>query len=231
VSKARIAGPIDAAIIDLDGTMVDTLGDFVQALGGSFAELGLAAPDASFIAATIGKGSRHLIMRSLAAAGVGDPAALYERTWQHYQQHYARVNGRHSTVFAGVPEGLTALRARGLRLACLTNKPLAFARELLEAKSLAPHFSCVFGGDSFERQKPDPLPLIETCRALGAAPSRTLMVGDSSNDALAARAAGCPVVLVDYGYNHGQPVAEAGADAVIGSLAELVAWLPPMTGD
>lgn len=220
------ATPIAAAIVDLDGTMVHTLGDFVQALAGSFAELGLAAPDEAFVAATIGKGSRHLILRSLAVAGVTDTAAMYEAAWQRYQQHYARVNGRHSTVFAGVPEGLAALRTLGLRMACLTNKPLVFARELLEVKSLARYFDCVFGGDSFERQKPDPLPLVETCRALGTAPSQTLVVGDSSNDAMAARAAGCPVVLVDYGYNHGQPVADVGADAIIGSLTELARWLP-----
>ncbi len=81
----------------------------------------------------------------------------------------------------------------------------------------------VFGGDAFARKKPDPLPLLKTCEALGTLPARTLMVGDSSNDAQAARAAGCPVVLVSYGYNHGQPVRDVDADAVVDSLAELAA--------
>jgi phosphoglycolate phosphatase len=116
---------------------------------------------------------------------------------------------------------LKQLAARGLRLACLTNKPTAFARPLLAAKGLDGFFSVVFGGDAFERKKPDPLPLQRTCEALGTAPARTLMVGDSSNDARAARAAGCPVVLVSYGYNHGEPVASAVPDAVIGRLDEL----------
>ena len=118
-------------------------------------------------------------------------------------------------------EGLTALRERGLRLACLTNKPTAFARPLLATKGLDAFFEVMFGGDAFERKKPDPLPLLKACEALGAPPARTLMVGDSSNDAKAARAAGCPVVLVSYGYNHGEPVRGVDADAFVDSLAEL----------
>jgi phosphoglycolate phosphatase len=131
------------------------------------------------------------------------------------------VNGQFSKVFPGVPEGLRALQARGLQLACLTNKPTAFARALLQHKGLDGFFSRVFGGDAFERKKPDPLPLIRTCEALGTWPARTLMVGDSSNDAQAARAAGCPVLLVTYGYNHGEPVRAVDADGFVDSLAAL----------
>jgi phosphoglycolate phosphatase len=116
---------------------------------------------------------------------------------------------------------LDRLAARGLKLACLTNKPTAFAVALLQAKGLARYFEQVFGGDAFERRKPDPLPLLKTCEALGCAPAQTLMIGDSSNDAQAARAAGCPVVLVTYGYNHGRPVAEVGADATVDRLDQI----------
>ena len=111
------------------------------------------------------------------------------------------------------------LRDRGLKLACLTNKPAAFAVPLLKAKGLDGFFSQVFGGDSFERKKPDPQPLLKTCEALGSLPARTLMIGDSSNDAQAARAAGCPVLLVTYGYNHGEPVHGVDADGFIDTLA------------
>ena len=152
---------------------------------------------------------------------MGAPPALYDDAWARYQHHYLAINGQHSDVFPGVPEGLRALRDAGLKLACLTNKPTAFARTLLAIKGLDGHFAHVFGGDAFERKKPDPLPLLKTCEALGSAPSRTLMIGDSSNDAAAARAAGCPVVLVSYGYNHGEPVASAGPDAVVDRLDEL----------
>ena len=142
-----------------------------------------------------------------------------------FMVHYADCLLLYPTVYPGVVEGLHALRARGLPLACLTNKPLAFARELLRAKGLDRYFAQVFGGDSFERVKPDPLPLLKTCESLGTAPQATLMVGDSQNDALAARAAGCPVVLVTYGYNHGEPIASAPHDALVDSLASVPALL------
>jgi phosphoglycolate phosphatase len=117
------------------------------------------------------------------------------------------------------------LRSAGLRLACLTNKPTPFVTPLLQAKGLAGYFEHVFGGDAFERKKPDPLPVFRTCAALGAIPGKTLMIGDSSNDAHAARAAGCPVLLVTYGYNHGQPVRSIAADGFVDSLDEVAAWL------
>ena len=213
----------DAAIIDLDGTLVDTVGDFEVALRLALADLGWPPVPHDFIARTVGKGSEHLLTMTLAE--VGAPAALYDQAWSRYQHHYLAVNGQHSEVYPGVFEGLDSLRGAGLNLACLTNKPTAFARPLLLAKGLDGYFTAVFGGDAFARKKPDPLPLLQTCLALGSHPARTLMVGDSSNDAAAARAAGCPVVLVSYGYNHGQPAASAHPDAVLDSLAELPAWL------
>lgn len=213
---------LDAAIIDLDGTMVDTQGDFVAALGLTLTELGLPVVDRAFVGRTVGKGSEHLLRSTLAHVG-GDPA-LYEPAWAAYQRHYLAINGSHSDVYPGVVEGLQRLRAAGLRLACLTNKPTAFARPLLAAKGLDEFFELVFGGDAFARKKPDPLPLLETCRALGTTPARTLMVGDSSNDAQAARAAGCPVLLVTYGYNHGEPVRGVDADGYLGRIDQLV-WV------
>jgi len=211
---------IAAAIVDLDGTMVDTLGDFEQALAATFADLGLPPADRAFIARTVGRGSQHLLTQSL--AHVGGAPVLLDRAWEHYQRHYAAVNGTHAEVYPGVREGLAAMRARGWRLVCVTNKPRAFALALLQAKGLAGNFEHVFGGDSFERHKPHPMPLLKSCEALGTLPARTLMVGDSSNDCEAARAAGCPVVLMRYGYNHGEPVEQAGPDRVLDRLDELL---------
>lgn len=214
--------------------MVDTLADFEVALNRTMADLDLPGVNRAAVARTVGKGSEHLIRSLLAeqlalpeVRGLGQtcPArsvdALFEPAWRRYQHHYREINGQFSDVFPGVIEGLRALSARGFALACLTNKPLAFAQALLQAKGLDGHFAHVFGGDSFERKKPDPLPLLKTCEALGTTPAQTWMVGDSQNDALAARAAGCPVALVTYGYNHGQPITEAPHDLLIGSLAEL----------
>ena len=228
-------GAHDAAIIDLDGTMVDTLGDFVVALNRMLADLPLPdlashAVDAAVVGRLVGKGSEHLVKSVLnhvfALAGRSNDAmnsvAFNKAACASYQQHYAAINGQHSTLYPGVVNGLEGLRARGLRLVCLTNKPLAFARCLLEVKGLDGFFCEVFGGDSFERKKPDPLPVLKVCEFLGTLPARTLMVGDSSNDALAARAAGCPVLLVTYGYNHGRPVREVDADGFVDSLADLL---------
>ena len=208
-----------AAIVDLDGTMVDTVGDFEFALNAMLSDLSLKAVDRAFIEHTVGKGSEHLIRSTLQQ--VGGDAQVFDAAWARYQHHYLRINGDHAQVYAGVAEGLEGLRRRGLRLACLTNKPTAFAKPLLEKKGLAGFFEHVFGGDAFERKKPDPLPLLKTCEALGTPPSCTLMIGDSSNDARAARAAGCPVVLVSYGYNHGEPVTGVDADGVIDRLDAL----------
>jgi len=212
-------GRPQAAIVDLDGTMVDTLGDFVVVLNIVLSELKLRAVDRAFVERTVGKGSEHLIRQTL--AHVEAPPSTYDGAWAAYQRHYLRINGDHSTVFPGVEAGLRALHAGGLRLACLTNKPTAFALDLLRKKRLDHHFAVVFGGDAFERKKPDPLPLLKCCEALGSEPRDALMIGDSSNDAQAARAAGCPVMLVTYGYNHGEPIREVDADGFIDRLDEL----------
>lgn len=224
----------DAAIIDLDGTLVDTVGDFVASLDLMLADLSsdgskASQIDAASVSRMVGKGSEHLIgmvldhVRSRAdcALPAVAPAAEFDLACTSYQKHYAAINGRHSGLYPGVMEGLCGLRAAGIRLACLTNKPVVFAQELLKLKGLDGFFDVVFGGDSFERKKPDPLPLLKTCDFLGAAPARTLMIGDSRNDAEAARAAGCPVLLVTYGYNHGEPVHSVDADGFLGSMAEL----------
>jgi len=203
--------------------MVDTLGDFAVALNRMLDDLRLPPVETATIARLVGKGSEHLIRSVLGLVGAAPDC--YQAAWQSYQRHYLAVNGDHATVYPGVAAGLQALRERGLRLACVTNKPTNFARPLLQAKGLAGYFDAVFGGDAFERRKPDPLPLLKTCEALAASPAATLAIGDSSNDAQAARAAGCAVVLVTYGYNHGEPVRAVAADGFLDSLADVGCWL------
>lgn len=212
---------IDAVMVDLDGTMVNTLGDFAESLNRMLADLRLPAIAPQAIEHMVGKGSEHLIRSVLAHVGAQDIDALYPQAWQRYEHHYLDINGQFADVYPGVVEGLNALQAQGLRMACLTNKPLSFALPLLATKGLDGFFDCVFGGDSFPRKKPDPMPLLETCKALGSSPARTLMVGDSSNDAQAAHAAGCPVVLMTYGYNHGLPITAVDASAHLSSLSQL----------
>ncbi|MFT3859416.1 MAG: HAD-IA family hydrolase [Aquabacterium sp.] len=215
-------------MVDLDGTMVDTVGDFIVVLHHTLADMGchpveIARIDRHFVSLTVGKGTEDLLRRSLGHAwgmphDSAEVAEALPKALHHYHHHYPRFNGQHADVFPGVAEGLQQLRDLQLPLACLTNKPTAFARALLEAKGLLKHFDHVFGGDAFERKKPDPLPLLRTCEALGTQPSHTLMIGDSSNDAQAARAAGCEVLLVTYGYNHGHPILEVPALAHVPRL-------------
>jgi len=213
------AAAIKAAIIDLDGTMLDTVPDFEAALNGMRADLGLGPITQETIKPLVGKGSEKLVRDALLldwdAARVD---AVFDEALAGYQRHYLAVNGDRSTLFDGVIEGLRAMRAQGLRLACVTNKPIAFTLPLLDQKGLAPYFEHVFGGDSFAKKKPDPMPLLGACAALDLAPMQVVAIGDSSNDAEAARAAGCFVLTVPYGYNHGRPIQEIKSDGIVDSL-------------
>jgi phosphoglycolate phosphatase len=205
------------------------MGDFVVAINLMLHDLGYDKVDRAVVAVRVGKGSENLVKSVLNHAqaqqirvqAAPENVANFEHALELYQQHYRIINGLHAHVYPGVVDGLLALQQAGLKLACLTNKPVGFARELLRLKGLDGFFSQVFGGDSFAAKKPDALPVLKTCEALGTLPARTLMVGDSSNDAQAARAAGCPVLLVTYGYNHGEPIRSVAADGYVDLLAEI----------
>lgn len=225
---------VQALMIDLDGTMVDTMADFEAALNLALADIDLPKVSPAVVNIAVGKGSEHLVrtvlqhqlrLPEVQASGLlcdnTTVESLYEPVFLRYQYHYGLVNGQHAQVYAGVLEGLQAFQASGLLMACLTNKPTAFAKDLLERKGLQGFFNHVYGGDAFARKKPDPMPLLETCKALGTVPAHTLMLGDSQNDAQAARAAACPVVLVTYGYNHGEPIRGVDCDGFIDSFTEL----------
>ena len=226
---------IRAAILDLDGTLVHTLGDFVEALQRMLHDLPAPYTHYPISAATIeplvGKGSENLIKSLLAQVDAvsgaiknGANAAIFDLACARYLHHYADVNARFSTVYPGALEGLHALQALAWPLACVTNKPTALAQALLRAKGLEGFFAFTLGGDALPRKKPDPLPLLTACERLGAPAAQTLMVGDSSNDAQAARAAGCPVWLMTYGYNHGETIHAVDADGFIDRLTDLP-WL------
>ena len=220
------AAAIRAAIIDLDGTMLDTVPDFETALNGMRAGFKLAPITQQTITPMVGKGSEKLIRDVLAldydAARID---AIFDEAMAAYQRHYLAINGQRSVLYEGVIEGLEALKNMGLRLACVTNKPIAFTTPLLEQKGLAPYFELVYGGDSLARKKPDPLPLLQVCSDFDLAPPQVVAIGDSLNDAEAARAARCFVLTVPYGYNHGMPVQDIDSDGIVNSLldaAELV---------
>lgn len=212
---------IQAVIIDLDGTMVDTAPDFLVAINQMRAEFDLAPIDLDTIKRFIGKGSENLIHTVLS---VDFSDAQIEKHFvaalAAYQRHYLAINGDYSKLYPNVIEGLQALRERGLRLACVTNKPMAFTLPLMVKKGIASYFDVVYGGDSFVRKKPDPIALLQVCTDFNLAPSQVLAIGDSSNDAQAARAAACPVLLVPYGYNHGEAIQNVESDGIVASLLE-----------
>ena len=236
------------AILDLDGTLVHTLGDFVEALQRMLRDLpepyARFTLDAQCVGRLVGKGSENLIKSVLElvdSAGAATklivdcplastpgtssaPHALYALAFARYQHHYQTINGQFAEVYDGVLDGLAGLRALGWPLACVTNKPTAFAQDLLRTKGLDVFFEFTLGGDALARKKPDPLPLLVACQRLGVEPARAVMIGDSSNDAQAARAAGCPVWLMTYGYNHGQPIRAVDADGFADDLSALP-WL------
>ncbi len=215
------AGEIRGVIVDLDGTMLDTVPDFHVAINAMRAEFGLAAISQDRIQDMVGKGSENLIRGVLAidfdAAGVERqfPAAM-----EAYQRHYLAINGNHSALYDGVLAGLDAMRAMGLRMACVTNKPIAFAAPLLAKKGLAPYFEVVYGGECLPKKQPHPMPLLQVCADFALAPGQVVAIGDSSNDAEAARAAGCFVLTVPYGYNHGRSIHETDSDGIVTTLLE-----------
>ena len=213
--------PVKAITIDLDGTLLDTVADLSAAANMMLAELERPALAESLIRTFVGKGINNLVDRTLAGSieGGAEPA-LIERALPIFERCYTQMNGRHATIYPGVREGLERLRTQEIPLACVTNKSTRFTLPLLDMVGFAPYFRHVVAGDTLPRKKPDPDPLLHACQAFGIAPRDMLMIGDSINDTQAARAAGCPVFCVTYGYNEGHDVRSLDTDALVGSLDE-----------
>jgi phosphoglycolate phosphatase len=208
-------------MIDLDGTLADTIPDLAEAANRMLRELGRPALGTDVLRTFVGKGIPTLVERALAGALEGRvDEGLLARALPIYERCYAEENGKHTVIFPGVREGLRTLRDMRMPLACVTNKAERFTRALLEQLGLAPNFEQVIAGDTLPQKKPDPQPLLHACRGFGIAPRDMLMIGDSANDVEAARSAGCPVFCVDYGYNEGRDVRELDVDAIVASLIE-----------
>ena len=212
---------VKAVMIDLDGTLADTIPDLAIATNMMLREMGRPELDETLIRTFVGKGISNLVGRALTGTlDDGAPAELMARAMPIYERCYTEVNGRNSSLYPGVMEGLDALRAARFPLACVTNKSGRYTAPLLEYLGLAPYFERVVAGDTLPQKKPDPAPLLYACAQLDVAPSEMLFIGDSLNDAQAARSAGCPIFCVSYGYNEGQDVRELDVDAIVGSLAD-----------
>lgn len=222
--------PARAVLIDLDGTLLDTLDDLAAAANATLVELGMPARPVADVRRFVGKGAESLVQRTLTGSldAPIDPVIL-AGAMPVFRRHYTRENGVNARCYPGVIEGLATMRASGLKLACVTNKPIAFTLPLLDRTGLSAWFDMVIGGDSLPLKKPHPAQLLHACEGFGIAPADAVMIGDSANDALAARAAGMPVFVLPYGYNEGLSVSELDADAVIESLAHAATLIEPLT--
>ncbi|MGN6229734.1 MAG: phosphoglycolate phosphatase [Trinickia sp.] len=217
---------VKAAVIDLDGTMVDTADDFTASLNGMLAELGVRPISRDEVVGYVGKGSEHLVRSVLSARlSADETAARFADALDRYQAHYALVNGRHTRLYPEVEPGLAELARAGVKLACVTNKPHRFAVALLEQYGLARYFSVILGGDSVARKKPDPQPMLAACEAMHVAPGDAVAIGDSENDALAGRAAGMATLTVPYGYNHGKAIQTINSDGIVATLLEAARFI------
>ncbi len=217
----QLARGMAAVMIDLDGTLLDTVPDLAAAAGRMLAALGLPARTQAEVRNYIGKGIPTLVQRCLqASAGAARAGVLQAEALALFEKFYCEESGRRSAVYPGVLEGLAQFRAMRLRMACVTNKAARFTVPLLDQTGLAPWFELVVSGDTLARKKPDPMQLTYICAEFALAPAEVLLIGDSANDALAARAAGCPMVCVSYGYNEGGNVHDLDCDAIVTSLFE-----------
>ena len=213
---------VRAVLLDLDGTLLDTVLDLHAAANGMLADLDRPPVTVEDIRAYVGRGIPNLVKRILAGKldAADDPAPPPEKALASFKKHYAEVNGRASRPFPGVMEGLKALKAKGLPLGVITNKAGAFTSVLLDRSGLAPFMDVVVPGDLLPRPKPDPMPVIWACGRLDVSPADTLLIGDSVHDFKAGKSAGCKVFLVPYGYNEGQDVRGLDCDAIVASIED-----------
>lgn len=211
--------PVKVIMIDLDGTLLSTAEDLALAANLMLQELGQAELPTKTIESFIGKGITRLVERSLTNNVDGKPdAALLEQALPIYNRHYAANVSVNTHPYPGVIDGLKQFKQAGFHLACITNKSEIFTLPLLRDTGLLDEFEIILSGDSLPKRKPDPLPLTHICTHFGIQPSEALLIGDSLNDAIAARAAGCHVFCVPYGYNEGRDVHQLDCDGIVATL-------------
>jgi phosphoglycolate phosphatase len=213
-------------LVDVDGTMVDSVPDLAYCVDQMMVALGLPARGEAAVRNWVGNGVERLVRRALTGTLDGEPdEALYDKAYPVFLELYRDNTSQRSVLYPGVREALDYLRGAGYKLGSVTNKAAQFTEPLLRHLGVRDVFSLVVSGDTLPQKKPDPAPLLHAARELGVSPEVALMVGDSVSDVKAARAAGFQIVCVSYGYNHGMDIRDAAPDAVIDSMVELRALL------
>lgn len=199
---------------DLDGTLLDTVADLAEGCRRMLDELGEPTRTQEEIHSFVGKGMAVLVERCLTRGHAPSAERLH---WgiESFKRHYTEVNGLFTQVYPGVLEGLEAWKASGVKMGVVTNKPGMFTEALLDRMEMTDFFDVIVSGDTTANKKPHPEPIVHACVVMGTRPVENLHIGDSENDILAARGAGCPVFCVPYGYNEGKPVDSADCDALV----------------
>ena len=209
-------------LIDVDGTLVDSVPDLAYCVDETMRRLGRPAHGEAKVRNWVGNGVERLVRRALTGQLDGEPdEADFDAAYPVFVELYAENTSRRSRLYPGVREGLDYLASRGYPLGCVTNKAARFTLPLLRDLGVYDAFGIVVSGDTLPVKKPDPGPLLYAARHFGVAPQDALMVGDSKSDVAAARAAGFQIVCMSYGYNHGEDIRAYAPDAVIDSMAEL----------
>jgi phosphoglycolate phosphatase len=213
-------------LIDVDGTLVDSVPDLAYCVDEMMAVLGREPHGEVRVRDWVGNGVERLVRRALVGALRGEPEeADFERAYPVFLELYAENTSRRSCLYPGVREGLDSLKAANYPLGCVTNKAARFTEPLLKDLGIYDDFSVVISGDTLTKKKPDPAPLLHAAELLGCQPADAMMIGDSVSDVAAARAAGFQIVCMSYGYNHGVDIREAAPDAVIDTLTEIMPLL------
>ncbi len=217
---------VKAVVFDLDGTLIHTAPDLVQAVNKMRRDMHMPELSDDLVMTWIGNGAVRLVKRALTESWDAEPdAELFARGHALFHDHYLRGVCEHSAPYPDVREALEDLQARGFRLACVTNKPMAFTEPLLEELELDRFFDTVLSGDSLTEKKPHPMPLLHVCDLFHIQVQEAVVVGDSANDIQAAKAAGLPVICVNYGYSQGMDLTKLDPDAMIDSFRDLAAVL------
>ncbi len=210
--------PVNAILLDLDGTLLHTAPELAESANLMLRDLSRPAVSQELLMSYIGNGISWLVKRALTGDMHAEPdVALYEKALPIFEKHYTELLLQ-SKPFDGVVEGLDKMKAAGFRLGCITNKVARYTLPLLKGCGLSHYFEIVLSGDSLPEKKPHPMPLLHAAKFFNVPVEKLLLIGDSLSDSLAARAAGCPVFCVPYGYNHGEPVESLNPDAVIPNL-------------
>lgn len=213
-------------LIDVDGTLVDSVPDLAYCVDEMMAVLGREPHGEVRVRDWVGNGVERLVRRALVGALRGEPdEADFERAYPVFLELYAENTSKRSCLYPGVREGIDRLKAANYRLGCVTNKAAQFTEPLLKDLGIYDDFSIVISGDTLTKKKPDPAPLLHAAELLGCQPVDAMMIGDSVSDVAAARAAGFQIVCMSYGYNHGVDIREAAPDAVIDTLTEIMPLL------